>query len=190
MATVRPVTRRVVTRGVGLLLAVLALAPGCSGDSSDKADAQPTDVTTSTSPPRPTTTTSTIYAAGTVEAEVEAAYLRSWEVYSEAVYTLVLDEEALASAFAGGHLPIVRTEISDRMRNRRAAFVDREHNISVEVITPDQAVVTDDVVNHQVLIDAVTKEPIEQDPNDVYTDLVVLERTGGIWRVTKFERLR
>ena len=31
---------------------------------------------------------------------MEAAYLRSWDVYADAVYDLVLDEEALAEVYA------------------------------------------------------------------------------------------
>ena len=53
-----------------------------------------------TAPERPASTTTTAFDPASVEGEVEAAYLKSWDVYADAVYDLVLDEEALAEVYA------------------------------------------------------------------------------------------
>lgn len=187
MATVRIVTGA--RLGIAIVLTTALLA--CAGDDADT-DTAPTTTersTTSTSPPRPTTTTSTIYAPGTVEAEVEAAYLRSWEVYSEAVYTLVLDEEALASVVGDPLLAHQREEIGERIASGRAALVRVEHNYEIELLRSDAALVTDTYVNHQVLIDPTGKGPIEPDPNEVMTDVFALSKMGGRWLVTDHRRV-
>jgi hypothetical protein len=172
---------------VGVVLAGLTLV-ACSGDDAEVAEAPaPTAVTTTTSPPRPTTTTSTIYAPGTVEAEVEAAYLRSWEVYSEAVYTLVLDEQALASVYAGDHLDTVRNEVQRKIAERRASFLSLEHSYEVEMTSSTTALIFDEQVNHHVLIDAETKEPIEPDPNQHLSAVVQLGLGSSGWRVERIE---
>src|SRR5690606_11752376 len=77
--------------------------------------------TTTTAPERPASTTTTAFDPATVEGEVEAAYLRSWDVYADAVYNLELDEEALAEVFADEHLELVRREILGRIDDKRAA---------------------------------------------------------------------
>ena len=180
-----------VTRRAGALV-LLLLTTACSSDGGDTDDAVVTTTTeattTSTSPPRPTTTTSLVYAPGTVEAEVEAAYLRSWEVYSEAVYTLVLDEEALANSFGGDHLATVRDEIMERIEQGRAARFSMEHRYTIDTSQPPFAVVFDRQVNHQVLVDPATKEPIEADPNELIERTVVLQMDNNIWRVIRIAR--
>ena len=45
-------------------------------------------------------------------------------------------------------------------------------------------------MNHQVLIDPETKEPIEDDPNEAIVDAFTLRLTDGRWRVVSdLERL-
>ncbi|MGV3759041.1 MAG: hypothetical protein ACO1PW_05780, partial [Actinomycetota bacterium] len=81
------------------LTAVALLGSGACGDDGDAAPTTTTEretttsssTTTSTAPPRPTSTTTTMFDPASVEGEVEAAYLRSWEVYADAVYNLELD---------------------------------------------------------------------------------------------------
>jgi hypothetical protein len=182
-------------RRTGELVAALALAAAavaCSGDDADDADgtADPVAevVTTSTAPARPTTTTSLVYDPSTVEGQVEAAYLKSWDVYADAVYNLTLDEAALASVYAGEHLGTVQREIARRIAEGRASLVRREMRIHVDVGIDDTAVVFDDHVNHQVLIDPATKTPVEADPQERNLDVVTLRRIDGVWRVVHYER--
>ena len=92
----------------------------CSGGDDDAASTTttlaPSTTTTTTAPERPASTTTTAFDPATVEGEVEAAYLRSWDVYADAVYDLELDEQALAEVYADEH--------SDR-RGRRDQRADR-----------------------------------------------------------------
>ncbi|MGE3621916.1 MAG: hypothetical protein AB7L84_15790 [Acidimicrobiia bacterium] len=146
--------------------------------------------TTTTVPLRPTSTTSTSYAPGTLEGEVEAAYLRSWDVYAEQVWSLELDEAALAEVFTGDELVRTIEELRVRAEGGRASWVRAERSIDV-VPVPGKEIATifDTYVNHQVLIDPVTKEPVEADPDETFMDIVTLEKVDGAWRVSSGERV-
>ena len=88
----------------------------CSGGDDDAASTTttlaPSTTTTTTAPEREASTTTTAFDPATVEGEVEAAYLRSWDVYADAVYDLELDEQALAEVYADEHLEPTVDEIS------------------------------------------------------------------------------
>ena len=170
-------------------IAVALLLTGCSGDDTD-ADATTTaaptttaESTTTTVPERPASTTTTEFDPASVEGEVEAAYLRSWDVYAEAVYNLELDEEALAEVYAGpADWPLrAGDRVAESMRGvRRSSTV--EHDYQVEITGPDTAAVIDTYQNHQVLIDPVTKEPVEADPDEQLVDAAfTLRRVNGTW---------
>ena len=176
--------------GVTAACAVLALAASaCSGDDSAAPTTTAARATTTTFPSRPTSTTTTIYDPTTVEGQVEAAYLRSWDVYAEAVYHLVLDESAFAEVYADPLLAVVRSEVQDRIGDRRAALVRVEHNYSIEMTGATTAAVVDRYMNHQVLIDPATKEPVEPDPNDELVDIFTLRLVGQRWTVFDQQRI-
>jgi hypothetical protein len=190
----------VTTWRVTLSCAVLALgAASCAGD--DGADAATTTTTTAaaptttattstTAPERPASTTTTAFDPATVEGQVEAAYLRSWDVYAEAVYNLEFDEAAFAGVYAEEYLLILRDELSGRISEGRAALVQVELDYDVRVMDPTTAVIIDTYVNHQVLIDPVTKVPVEPDPNETVVDVVTLKLIEGRWHVTRIEELQ
>jgi len=198
---VKPVGRLPAGRRHRWLLAALApvLLPvlACSDDDGASDETTSTTVaptsttastTTTTAPPLPSSTTTTMFDPSTVEGEVEAAYLRSWEVYAEAVYTLELDEAALAEVFVDEHLATKTQEIADRVREGRAALVRIEHDYTIEIPQEGIAILVDTFVNHQVLIDPDTKEPIEADPNEQVVDVVRLRRDDGVWKVSRKDR--
>jgi hypothetical protein len=168
--------------------AVLALAAGCGGDDDAAAPTTSAPITTTTLPERPTTTTSLVYDPATVEGQVEQAYLRSWDVYAAAVYDLVLDEEALASVYAEPHLSAVRDDIRERISSGRAARFGAEYSYEVHLVDDERAVVLDRQVNHQTLIDPLTKAPIEPDPNEPIDRAVLLQRLPMGWRVVRVDR--
>lgn len=191
---VRIVHRR---RSAVVAMAVV-LGLGACGDDGDPAptatDRSTTTTsepatTTSTAPPRPTSTTTTMFDPASVEGQVEAAYLKSWDVYAEAVYNLELDEEALAEVYAEPYLSLILSEVEDRIRERRAALVRVEHDYEIQLNGTDQAVLVDRYRNHQVLIDAEAKEPIEEDPNELVIDVVTLVKVGDDWKVARIEEL-
>lgn len=178
---------------VGCVLLALGVS-ACGGDgggaaptTTDRAPA--TSPTTSTAPERQSSTTTTAYDPTSVEGEVEAAYLRSWDVYADAVYNLELDEEALAEVYAGEALSLRRQEIERRESERRASLVRVEHNYQVVVTSGSTAEVIDNFINHQVRIDAATKAPVEPDPDEPLVVRFRMERIGANWFVVFIEKV-
>ena len=122
-----------------MLAVAAALLAGCSNGGADAP--LPTDeaapstertTTTTTAPERPVSTTTTAFDPASVEGQVEAAYLRSWDVYAEAVYNLELDENGLAEVYAEALLCCRRR---DRAPNRRATGVaEFSSNIDYEIV--------------------------------------------------------
>jgi len=183
--------------GVTWRFAALALLGAACSSADPEAAPTPTArpsttgeaTTTSTAPERMASTTTTAFDPASVEGQVEAAYLRSWDVYAAAVYDLELDDQALAEVYAGEHLETKRSEIERRIAERRAALVLVDHDYSVQLTGPTAAAVIDQYRNHQVLIDPETKQPVEEDPNETVTDLVSLELRHDVWRVVRKERI-
>jgi hypothetical protein len=184
----------VALRGVTLCTALAVAVASCTSGDDPAAPtttdtAEPTSTAT-TVPERPASTTTTAFDPASVEGEVEAAYLRSWDVYADAVYDLDLDEPALATVYAGESLENLTDEILDRAGAGRAALVVVDHNYEITVLSAETAVVVDAYRNHQVLIDPITKEPLEADPDQEVLYSFSMTRTGGDWRVTKIERVQ
>jgi hypothetical protein len=190
-ASVRFVTTWRVTGGC-VLLALGAL--GCSGgdDSATTTTVERTTsstTTTTTAPERPASTTTTAYDPAAVEGQVEAAYLRSWDVYADAVYDLELDEAALEEVYAERSLQTRREEIESRISEGRAALVKIDHGYQVVIVDPSTAAVIDEFTNHQVLIDPETKEPIEPDPAEVLLVNFQMKLIDGGWKVTLIQKV-
>jgi len=158
--------------------------------TTSRATTSSSSTTTSTAPERPTSTTTTAFAPASVEGQVEAAYLKSWDVYADAVYNLELDEAALAEVYAGDYLATVSAEIARRTQEGEAAFVAVEHDYSIQLTDSGTAVVVDRYQNHQVLIDFQTKEPVEPDPDELVTDVVTVALMDGIWKVIRIEEFQ
>lgn len=174
-------------------LAVLLGLAGCSGGDDDGGASTTTErattSSTTTEPERPASTTTTAYDPAAIEGQVEAAYLRSWDVYADAVYHLELDEQALAEVYADPLLAVRRDEISSRISDGRASYVQVEHDYEIQITGPDTAAVVDSYRNHQVLIDPNTKEPVEADPDEVIVDAFTLRSVDGQWVVFDQRRL-
>jgi hypothetical protein len=185
----------VTTWGVTAGCLVLALgATACSGDdggatATTVTHRTTTSTSTTTAPERPASTTTTAYDPAAVEGQVEAAYLKSWDVYAEAVYNLELDEQALAEVFAEDHLETKRNEIQGRIDEGRASWVRVEHDYTIQLVDSVTAIVVDRYRNHQVLIDPNTKQPTEADPNADVIDAATLKSLGGTWKVVRKEHL-
>jgi hypothetical protein len=184
----------VTLRRVTLCTALAVAVASCTG--GDDPEGAPTTTvtaegttTTATAPQRPTSTTTTAFDPTSVEGAVEAAYLRSWDVYADAVYDLELDEAALAEVYADEHLETKRNEIQGRIDDGRAALVRIDHDYSVDVVDDTTAIVIDRYQNHQVLIDPQTKQPIEEDPDELVVDAVTVRLRSGVWKVALKERV-
>lgn len=191
MANVGIVTTWGVTAGCVLLAVGASACTSADGSATTTTVGRRTTTTsTTTAPERPASTTTTAYDPAAVEGQVEAAYLKSWDVYADAVYNLKLDEAALTEVYAAEHLETKRSEIQRRIDDGRASWVRVEHNYTIQLIDSTTAIVVDQYRNHQVLIDPATKRPVEADPNAAVIDATTLKLMNGLWRVTRIEGLQ
>lgn len=161
---------------LAVLFVALPLLSACSDDGG--ADGPAASVTTTSS--RPSTTSSSV--ALTPEQEVEAAYLRSWDVYAKAVREL--DPAGLAEAFAGTALELRIDEVRDLAAANTPVRIEVDHDHIVDVLDGGRrAVVLDSYTNHSVLLDPRSGEPSEPDPNEVVRRQYTLELIGETWKV-------
>jgi hypothetical protein len=168
-------------RTAGAVLCLLALAAtACTGSDDPKTPAATVDKPPTT---EPSTTTS---EAQTPEEEVEAAYLKSWDIYSEAVRTL--DSSHVAEIYAETALATVTSEVDELKRASTPVKVDVNHSYQVQIVGPDRAVVVDAYVNHSVFVDPVSGEPTESDPNKRLLDTYTLKKLEGTWKVVGISR--
>lgn len=58
-----------------------------------------------------------------------------------------------------------------------------EHDYTLLQSGPDLFVVKDRQVNHSLLLDPVTKKPVEGDPNETLTVELTIKRLDGTWKV-------
>jgi len=185
----------VTVRGFTLCIALGLATAACSDDGPGAAptitvEDTTTSSPTTTAPERQPSTTTTAFDPASVEGAVEAAYLRSWDVYADAVYDLELDKPALAEVYAETSLENLSEEIQDRASEGRAALVRVDHNYELTVVDSSTAVVVDAYRNHQVLVDPSTKQPLEADPDEEMLYSFTLRDIGGSWRVVLIERVR
>jgi hypothetical protein len=159
-----------------LVLPLLVAAASCSSDDPTGPSAA---VTTPPTSERTTTTLS-------IEQEVEAAYLRSWDVYAKAVRDL--DPSGLEESYADAALELERNEVADLVAANTPVRVQVEHKYSINVVDSTHAVVFDRYRNHSVLLDAKTGHPAEPDPDNEIAQTYALRRIDGKWKVTQVER--
>ncbi|MCU1484124.1 MAG: hypothetical protein JWN67_870 [Actinomycetia bacterium] len=166
-------------RSLSVLLLVMVIA-GCGGSDDAKGP-------TATVGPDKTTESTTTTKPPTPEEEVEAAYLKSWDVYAKAKRELTT--EGLDCCYAGKQLPKTTADIQDRIDTRRPARVSVDHDYQIRLLAEDVAEVRDSYRNHSVLVDPDSGKPIEPDPNDQFVDLTTLQRVDGQWKVTDIFRV-
>jgi hypothetical protein len=168
-----------------VLLCGLGVACGGDGPSegpSATVAAGPTAPTTSVTP----TTTEPLREdppSGATEQEVEAAYLRSWDVYADAM--LRLDPSRLGEVYAGDALDLRRDEVAGLARDGTPGRMRVDHDYEVVVLNATDALVLETYVNHSVLLDGTTMQPIEPDPNTTLRREYVLTKEPDGWRVSQ-----
>lgn len=184
---------------VGVFVCVAALVLGaCGGDDGDDEEARATVPESSTTSTESTTTTSSTVPAPefeplladpelTPEEQVEAAYLFSWDIYLDALERARTDD--LPLGFARGALELRTSEIEELAGDQSIVRGSVEHDISVTVVSPTEAVVFDTFQNHLVLHDALTGEPLEADPNVARAFQFILELQEDRWLVTRVDRV-
>ena len=157
-------------RALLTLCAVLSVASvaACGGDDE--------------SAPAATVGTERTTTTLSVEAEVEAAYLRSWDVYADAMRTF--DTSALDEVYTGQALELRLDEVRDLEAANTPARMEVEHDYTIEV-DGETAVVVDAYVNHSVVLDPATGEPAEADPNNNLTTRYEFVRGGAGWLIAR-----
>lgn len=171
--TIRAMFRRL------LAVALVAALVGCGGDDGGDGPS----ATIGAADPDPMTTSTT--EALTPEEEVEAAYLKSWEIYAEAVRQL--DLSGADAVYANAALTTLQEEIGRHRQNGTTVLVEVEHNYEISILETGRAIVLDEYVNHSRLSDE-HGNPIEPDPNETITELYTLLKLDGQWKVIGFER--
>jgi hypothetical protein len=171
-------------------------AAACGGDD-DGADgsgrAVAASLSTSTSAADSTTSssassTSTTSEPATPEEEVEAAYLRSWDVYAEAVREL--DPSGLEEAYAGDALGLLTDEV-DRLKSAGTPVdIDVTHDYLITFTDDTTAVVFDTYLSNSVLLDPDTEERTERGPPDAVKKAYQLEKAGERWKVVFIRTLQ
>ena len=138
---------------------------------------------TTTTVPAPPTTAAAPPPAATVEEEVEAAYLRSWAVYADAAFRL--DPSRLDEVFADPALDVRHREVAELAAAGTPARMQVDHDYEVVVVNATAALVLEAHVNHSVLLDASTMQPVEPDPNTTVHREYVLQKGPDGWRVAR-----
>jgi hypothetical protein len=168
-----------------ILVLLLALGTACGSQPQESADSSAPAPTTSapassttvtTAPPMPTTT---VYAPGTVEGQIEAAYLAAWDDFAIAMRRV--EPQILEQRHDEVALDYRRENVSDLARDGLAAEVVVEHDYVVQQLTPTRAAVVDTYVNHMRAIDPVTGDFAEPDPNSLVGSAYTLELRGTLW---------
>jgi hypothetical protein len=161
-------------------LSVLVLLLGVTACSSGSDAKGPT---ASVGAPKTTgSTTTTTATPQTPEQEVEAAYLKSWDVYAKAMRTL--DPAGLDDAYSGSALSLREDEVRRLKTAGMPVRIDVEHHYSINVFDgARQALVLDSYRNHSVLLNAETGQPTEPDPNETLSRRYQLEEVDGSWKV-------
>jgi hypothetical protein len=160
-------------RSLSVLLLVVVVV-GCGGSDGAKGPTATVGAERTTE-----STTTTTAKALTPEQEVEAAYLKSWDVYAKAMRTL--DGSHLSDSYADDALALRQDEIAGLKQKNTPAVMKVDHGYTVTLLAPDRAVVIDDYRNHSTLIDPKTGTPTEPDPNNQLKRKYDLRKDGDRW---------
>jgi hypothetical protein len=119
-----------------------------------------------------------------LEREIEAAYLRYWQVLTRAY--LELDTSQLAEVMAGDELIRTEQQIQQLKAQGRAAKLDVVHQTAFVKVAPDSAIVYDQYLNRSVFMDAATKEELKTSQPPTTEKLSFhMEKVGGVWKVVE-----
>ena len=116
------------------------------------------------------------------EREIAQAYIRSWQVYAEAMYTG--DTSKLPEVAAKDFLQLAIDDVEQRKARGRATAIQVKLNFYAFDVTNQTASVYDEYLNSSYAIDAQSKEPIgAPGQTERITDVYFLEKLDGVWKV-------
>ncbi|SRR5581483_2826066 len=120
-------------------------------------------------------------AAG-AQQQIEAAYLRYWQVYSDAV--LNLDPSHLNEVLAGRALQLVTDEINGLKAQDKPAKIDVQHSYAIVRFDQTSATLVDDYLSRSVLVDPSTKQPLPRsDPPTRVRQSFEFQKADGNWKI-------
>ncbi len=174
-------TRRVLLVG-GVLAAVVAggivLALVLTGGSdSGNSGISPSSTQPSSSTPSPAAT-----GEQAIRAQAQAAYLKYWDVYSEAL--LKLDTSRLDEVLTGEALQVVTKQVEQQESRNQPVRIDVDHHIRIVVINAAKVSVDDHYIDNSVRLDPNTMKPIESAPHAKVHHTYTLELVSGLWKVS------
>lgn len=121
-------------------------------------------------------------AKSPLEREIEAAYLRYWEVRAEAF--LNQDTSRLSEVMAEAELARTRQQIDDLKAQGRAARIVVEHRIAFLEVSESRARLYDEYLNKSYLVDPQRKQSVQTPgPGGVAKVSYELKKIDGAWRV-------
>ena len=113
---------------------------------------------------------------------VESAYLRYWDIYSQALYSL--DPSHLGEVMAGNELNDAEKQIDELRSQNHAAKTDVQHHYVIVNVTAGQASIEDRYLNKSYLVDATSKNPLQNPGQGETVDIACqLQVIDGTWKV-------
>lgn len=116
------------------------------------------------------------------EREIEQAYLKYWQVYSDAV--LNLDTSHLHEVLAGPALQWVTDEVNGLKAQGHPAKIDVQHAYGFSRVTETSATVVDQYVSRSVYLDPTTRQPLPRagSPTRVLQSFD-FQKINGVWKI-------
>lgn len=138
---------------------------------------------------------STLSVSGTPAANLDSkqavakAYLRYWDIYNDALYTL--DTTRLGDVMSGEELSRVQKQIDGLRSRNQAVKSDVQHHYVVVNVSPGKAGVQDKFLDKSYLVDLKTKRAL-QSPGDGKTETIAcqLQIIDGTWKVVSVVRVQ
>jgi hypothetical protein len=118
-----------------------------------------------------------------VRLEIEQAYLRFWDVWTQA--NLELDPSLLDEVATGEALAALMESVEGQRARNQPVRIRVEHNYEIVIVDESTASVDDSYINHSQRLDPETMEPIEDDPNVQVRKTHTLRKVNGQWKVAE-----
>ncbi len=122
-------------------------------------------------------------ATSPLEREIEDAYYRSLQVYSDAL--LNLDTSHLSEVFDGEALRLVTEEVNDRRaRGRPLKVIEDDRALAFGRVTDTSATLIDDYTSRSVIVDVSTKQPLPRtSPPTRIRQSYEFRKIDGVWKI-------
>lgn len=122
-------------------------------------------------------------ASSPLEREIEAAFQKYLQIYSQAVWEL--DASHLHEVLAGQALRWVTDEVNQlKAEGRPVKIVEEERKVALARVTETSATVVDDYVSRSVYVDPQTKQPLPRTkPPTRVRQSYELRKIDGIWKI-------